>query len=100
MMSKKLSSQGTAILALVVLVLIWGYNWVVMKIAVQYAGPFDYAALRVLLGGLSLLLVLVWRRQPIWPKRAGGAFVVGALQMSGFYAGAAAPAVRSAVRRE
>jgi drug/metabolite transporter (DMT)-like permease len=56
-----------------------------MKIAVQYAAPFDYAALRVLLGGLSLLVVLVWRRQPIWPKRAGGAFVVGTLQMSGFY---------------
>ena len=85
MMSKKPSAQGLAILALVVLVMIWGYNWVVMKIAVQYAAPFDYAALRVLLGGLSLLLVLAWRRQPIWPKRAGGAFVVGALQMSGFY---------------
>ena len=38
MMSKKLSSQGKAILALIVLVMIWGYNWVVMKIAVLYAG--------------------------------------------------------------
>jgi len=80
-----MSSQGMAILALVVLVFIWGYNWVVMKIAVHYAAPFDYAALRVLLGGLSLLLVVAWRRQPIWPKRVGGAFVVGVLQMSGFY---------------
>jgi drug/metabolite transporter (DMT)-like permease len=85
MIAAQLSSQGLAILALIVLVLIWGYNWVVMKIAVQYAAPFAYAALRVLLGGLSLLVVLGWRRQPIWPKRAGGAFVVGALQMSGFY---------------
>jgi drug/metabolite transporter (DMT)-like permease len=84
-MSKKSSSHGKAILALVVLVMIWGYNWVVMKVAVRYAAPFDYAALRVLLGGLSLLLVLAWRRQPIRPKRAGGTFVVGALQMSAFY---------------
>jgi drug/metabolite transporter (DMT)-like permease len=74
-----------AILALCVLVLIWGYNWVVMKIAVQYAAPFDYAALRVFLGGVSLWLFLSWRRQPVWPTRAGGAFVVGALQMAGFY---------------
>jgi drug/metabolite transporter (DMT)-like permease len=84
-MSKHLASQRWAILALLVLVLIWGYNWVVMKIAVQYAAPLDYAALRVLLGGVSLLLVLAWRRQPIWPKRPVGAFVVGLFQMTGFY---------------
>jgi len=83
--SKQTSSQGLAILALFVLVLIWGYNWVVMKVAVQYAAPFDYAALRVFLGGASLWLFLGWRRQPLWPKRARGAFVVGALQMAGFY---------------
>jgi len=85
MMSKQLTSQRLALLALFVLVLIWGYNWVVMKIAVRYAAPLDYAALRVLLGGLSLLLVLAWRRQPVWPKRPVGAFVVGLFQMSGFY---------------
>ena len=85
MISRRLSSQGTAILALIVLVMIWGYNWVVMKIAVQYAAPFDYAALRVLLGGLCLLLVLAWRRQPVRPKRVGGTVVVGTLQMSAFY---------------
>lgn len=85
MTSEKPFSQAKPILALVVLVMIWGYNWVVMKIAVQYAAPFDYAALRVFLGGVSLFLVLAWRGGPLRPKRAGGAFVVGALQMSGFY---------------
>jgi drug/metabolite transporter (DMT)-like permease len=85
MMTPRLSSQGLAVLALLALVLIWGYNWVVMKIAVQYAAPFDYAALRVMLGGLSLLLVLAWRRQPIWPERVAGTFAVSALQMSAFY---------------
>ncbi|MHB8770682.1 MAG: DMT family transporter [Syntrophales bacterium] len=85
MKSPRFSSQGSAILALVVLVLIWGYNWVVMKIAVRYAAPFDYAALRVLLGGLSLLLVLAWRREPLRPKRAVGTAAVGLLQMACFY---------------
>ncbi len=85
MISKHPASRRLALLALFVLVLIWGYNWVVMKIAVRYAAPFDYAALRVLLGGLSLALVLAWRRQPIWPKRPVGAFVVGLFQMTGFY---------------
>lgn len=83
--SSRFSSQGWAILALIALVLIWGYNWVVMKIAVQYAAPFDYAALRVLLGGLSLLIVLAWRRESLRPKRVAGAAAVGLLQMAGFY---------------
>jgi drug/metabolite transporter (DMT)-like permease len=85
MKSPRLSSEALAVLALVALVLIWGYNWVVMKIAVQYAAPFDYAALRVLLGGVSLLAVLGCRRQPLRPKRVAGAFAVGLFQMSGFY---------------
>lgn len=85
MTSHRFSSQGWAIVALIVLVLIWGYNWVVMKIAIRYAAPFDYAALRVLLGGLSLLLVLAWRRQPLRPKRIAGTAAVGLLQMACFY---------------
>lgn len=85
MTSQRFSSQGWSILALILLVLIWGYNWVVMKIAIQYAAPFDYAALRVMLGGLTLLLVLVWCGQPLRPKRAAGAAAVGLLQMSCFY---------------
>ncbi len=85
MTAQRFSSQGWAILALILLVLIWGYNWVVMKIAIQYAAPFDYAAQRVLLGGLALLLVLAWRRQPLKPGRAAGAVAVGLLQMACFY---------------
>ena len=56
-----------------------------MKIAVRYAAPFDYASLRVLLGGLTLLLVLGWRRQSLRPKRIAGTAAVGLLQMAGFY---------------
>jgi drug/metabolite transporter (DMT)-like permease len=39
-----------AFFALFLLTLIWGYNWVVMKTAVQYASPFQFAALRTFLG--------------------------------------------------
>ncbi len=85
MKNPRFSPQGSAIAALIVLVLIWGYNWVVMKIAVRYAAPFDYAALRVLLGGLSLLIVLAWRREPLRPKRIAGTAAVGLLQMACFY---------------
>jgi drug/metabolite transporter (DMT)-like permease len=84
-MTERVSSGGKAVLALSVLVMIWGYNWVVMKVALQYSSPFDYAALRVLLGGISLFLVLIWLRKPLWPKEVFGTFLAGFLQTSGFY---------------
>jgi drug/metabolite transporter (DMT)-like permease len=84
-MTERVSSRGKAILALSALVIIWGYNWVVMKVAVQYSSPFDYAALRVLLGGVGLFLVLLWLRKPPLPKAVPGTFLAGFLQTSGFY---------------
>jgi drug/metabolite transporter (DMT)-like permease len=83
--SKQHSSQKTAILSLMVLVVIWGYNWVVMKVAVRYSSSFDYAALRVLLGIISLLVVFIWLRKPFLPKEAFGTFLTGVLQTAGFY---------------
>ncbi|MEM9809192.1 MAG: EamA family transporter [Cyanobacteria bacterium P01_D01_bin.56] len=52
------SSQLWAAGALMVLALIWSYNWVLMKIAIRYASPFDFAAMRAFYGALSLFLVL------------------------------------------
>jgi drug/metabolite transporter (DMT)-like permease len=84
-MTERVPSGGKAVLALSALVMIWGYNWVVMKVALQYSSPFDYAALRVLLGGISLFLVLIWLRKPLLPKEVSGTFLAGFLQTSGFY---------------
>ncbi len=60
-----------------------------MKVALHYSSPFDYAALRVLLGGISLFLVLLWLRKPLLPREIRGTFFTGLLQTSGFYAFAA-----------
>lgn len=78
-------SSKWAVLALLAIALIWGYNWVQMKIAVQYASPFTFAALRNLLGGLSLILVMVWLRKPLEPVAVPGTFVLGCFQMAGMY---------------
>lgn len=82
---KHLTPQAAATLALVVLVFLWGYSWIAMKVAVQYASPFDYAALRLLLGGICLLLVLIGLRKPILPQEILGTFLSGSLQLGGFY---------------
>lgn len=63
---------------------IWGYNWVVMKRALAYAGPLDFAALRNLLGALSLFAVLLVLRRPLAPVATGWTLLLGLLQTAGF----------------
>lgn len=69
-----------ALLALLLLAMIWGYNWVVMKIAVRDSPPFDFAALRDFLGSLSLFLLMVVLRKPLRPQALWGTILFGLLQ--------------------
>lgn len=84
-MSKPELARWPALLALLALALIWGYNWVQMKIAVQYAPPFQFAALRITLGAASLFLALLWLRKPLRPKEFPATFWAGLLQIGGVY---------------
>jgi len=70
--------------ALILLALIWGYNWVVMKIGLGYAQPFTFAALRTFLGALSLFLLLIVLRRSLRPRAVGFTIVIGLLQTTGF----------------
>lgn len=81
---KTSGGRGRAYLALVALALLWGYNWVVTKVAVAAADPFVFAAWRTLLGAAALFALAYatgrsWRvhdvRTMIW---------LGLLQTTGF----------------
>ena len=74
------------VIALIVLTLIWGYSWIVLKIALRYAGPFDFAALRTLLGALCLLPVLPFTQHPFRPRRLMELFKLGLVQTGAFVA--------------
>jgi len=64
-----------------VLVLVWGYNWVVMKIALRYAAPFDFAALRTLGASSCLLLtVLLMRPREFRMRYPRGTLLLGLFQ--------------------
>jgi len=78
------SPARRAALALAVLALIWGYNWVVMKEVLRYAGPLDFGALRNLLGALSLLALLALLRRPIKPVATGWMLALGLVQTTIF----------------
>jgi len=73
-----------AFFALFILTLIWGYNWVVMKLAVQYASPFQFAALRTFLGAAMLFAVLFFTKRPLALKEFPTMLMLGLLQTCGF----------------
>ena len=76
-------TSRTAVLVFGLLWLIWGYNWVVMKRALQFAGPIDFAVLRILFGTITLFMALVLMRKPLRPQAVWATVLLGLLQTSG-----------------
>ncbi len=70
--------------ALALLALVWGYNWVVMKVAMRYADPFTFGALRNFIGAIFMFAMIAALRRPLRPKALGLTAVFGLLQTSGF----------------
>ena len=82
-MSAKHSNIGPAA-ALAALTAIWGYNWIVMKLALADSPPMTFAALRSLLSAAALFGVALVLRRPLRPARGGSLVVLGLLQTMGF----------------
>jgi drug/metabolite transporter (DMT)-like permease len=76
-------APSSALLALLGLAAIWGYNWVVIKLGVQYASPFDFAAMRSFFGAIGLFVVMVMLRKPLKPKAIAATMLLGLVQTSG-----------------
>jgi drug/metabolite transporter (DMT)-like permease len=79
-------SARSAAIVLAVLSVIWGYNWVIMKQAMRYSGPFDFAALRTVIAAIALFLVLLWLKKPLRPVAFRPTLLLGLLQTTGFMA--------------
>jgi len=79
-------SPGRAALLLGLVVVLWGVNWPMMKVGVALMPPLSFAALRLLLGAVTLLLVAAGAGQLRLPARHDLPIVVwvGLLQMAGF----------------
>lgn len=69
-----------ALLALALVPFIWGYNWVVMKSAMAYAGPFEFAALRFVPAGALMLGLMAAARRPLRVRPLGPVVWAGLLQ--------------------
>jgi drug/metabolite transporter (DMT)-like permease len=72
-----------AVLALIVLALIWSYNWIVTKSVLHYVGALDFSALRCALGALLLLVLLPLSGRPLKPPPWQPVLWVGLFQTVG-----------------
>jgi drug/metabolite transporter (DMT)-like permease len=77
-------SRSGPLIALVFLALIWGYNWVVMKAAMHYVGPIQFAALRVALGTVVMFGLLLVLGAPLRPRHVVKTIFLGLFQTAGF----------------
>jgi drug/metabolite transporter (DMT)-like permease len=69
-----------AVAALCGQTILLGYNWVVMKEALQYADPWPFTALRTGLGALSLFALLALLRRDLRLRQPLLTFALGILQ--------------------
>ncbi|MDA8361659.1 MAG: DMT family transporter [Gammaproteobacteria bacterium] len=77
-------SRALPLAALGLLTAIWGYNWVVMKVALADCPPLLFAALRVLAGAATFVPVLLVLRRPLAPPPLRYVIPLGLLQTTGF----------------
>ena len=83
-MQNYFKSKLLPILSVVLMTFFWGYNWVVMKHAVQLVGPWEFAFIRNFFGALILLLLLAFMQKSLKIINFKFVFLIGMFQMIGF----------------
>ncbi|HTP98875.1 MAG TPA: DMT family transporter [Casimicrobiaceae bacterium] len=79
-MHRLVRTRRGAYAALVVLTLIWGLNWIAMKLALSRADPVVLNVQRTWLAVAVLFTVLAWQRRPLWPGSWLAVIVTGFFQ--------------------
>jgi len=81
-----IASMRTAALLLVVVIVLWGANWPVMKVGLHYMPPLTFAAIRMALGAFIMFAVNAATGRLHLPSRNDWKIVlsVGSMQMGGF----------------
>ena len=82
-MKKKSSAP---LVALAAMVLVWGYSWILMKIGLRYAHPFDFVALRAGLATVLLFALIAIQGRGFRLPRYRMALLLGTLQVALFMA--------------
>jgi drug/metabolite transporter (DMT)-like permease len=80
------NARRGALLVLLLPILLWSYNWIVMKQVLAWIGPFDFSALRYGFGALMLFGVLLVRGESLKPPPLLDTALIGIAQTAGFQA--------------
>lgn len=72
--------HGLAVAVLAAISIVWGFNWVVLKVGVRHADPFEFLAWRFALTALCLFGAAAMLGRPIRPAHAPQIFLIGLLQ--------------------
>ena len=81
-----LLARHRALVALAIVSLVWSFNWIVMKQAMQYSGPFEFSALRYAIGCVILFGILIARGESLRPPPLLQTLLIGIAQTTGFQA--------------
>ncbi len=73
-------SRRGAYIALVVLTLLWGFNWLAMKFGLERSHPAVFNVERTWAAVLALFAVLIAKRRPFWPESWLAVLVTGFFQ--------------------
>ncbi len=77
-------AHDLGVLSLLVIAPIWGYSWIVIKVALDYARPFTYIALVTALCTACFFLALVVAGRPLRPPPLAWTAAIGLLQTAAF----------------
>jgi drug/metabolite transporter (DMT)-like permease len=77
-------SRSRGILALVFIAPLWGYSWIVIKTALDYSGPYTFAALATVGCTIAFILALLATRRPLRPPPLRFTVPIGLLQTALF----------------
>jgi len=79
-------ARRKALFVLLLPILIWSYNWIVMKRVLTWIGPFDFSAMRFVFGALVLFALMLARGASLKPPPLMQTILIGVTQTAGFQA--------------
>jgi drug/metabolite transporter (DMT)-like permease len=85
-MTAPVTARRGALFVLLLPILLWSYNWIVMKQVLAWIGPFDFSALRYGFGALVLFGVLLARGESLKPPPLLDTALIGIAQTAAFQA--------------
>lgn len=81
-----LNRKSTVYVLMLLIAILWGYAWVVMKASLEYMGPFTFTSFRFAIGSLTLLLIVWVLKLGLPPKKyVKHLIVVGLLQTAAVF---------------